>query len=96
MKVIFRTPACLFCWLSLSAVQLGGCSVYGPPPADVAAARYGDRCYIEDEQYLAVDRLYANLGTLRLTERHLRETLQWRDCEVQEALYRLTKVHGLP
>jgi hypothetical protein len=77
-------------------VALSGCSIYQPPPQDGLASRYRDRCYIEDEHYLLADRLYATLGTLGLTERHLREELQWRDCEVQEALYRLSKVHGLP
>jgi hypothetical protein len=33
---------------------------------------------------------------LVLVERHLREKLQWRPCEVNEALYRLRKVHSLP
>lgn len=73
-----------------------GCSITAPPPADAIAAQFRDRCYIEDEQFLTADRLYARLGTLKLTENHLRREFQWRDCEVQETLYRLKKVHGLP
>jgi hypothetical protein len=67
-----------------------------PPAPDSIAARYPDRCHLEDEQFLEVDRVYSTRGTLFLTERYLREEVQWRDCEVQEALYRLEKVHGLP
>jgi hypothetical protein len=78
------------------ALVLSGCSTYRPLPKDGPAFRYRDRCFIEDEHFLLADRLYATQGTLHLTERHLREELQWRDCEVQEALYRLSKVHGLP
>lgn len=75
---------------------VGGCSCFQTIPRDPAAVCAGDRCYIEDAQFVEADRLYSRYGSLVLVERHLREKLQWRPCEVNEALYRLRKVHSLP
>lgn len=56
----------------------------------------GDRCYIEDWQFIHADKLYGRLGSIVLVDRHLCEIDQWRDCEINEAIYRLRKVHGIP
>lgn len=76
-------------------VSLTGCCGLNIP-RDPLAVRAGDRCYIEDTQFLLADQLYGRYGTLYLVERHLREETQWKDCEVNEAIYRLRKVHRLP
>jgi len=60
------------------------------------AAETGDRCFIENEQFIHADRLYSQMGSLDLVARYLREQDQWRKCEVNEAIYRLRKVHDLP
>ena len=80
-----------------ASVLLSGCSTYNCNiPRDPLAECYGKRCYIEDAQFVLADRLYSKLGSLTLVERHLRETEQWRSCEISEAMYRLHKVHNLP
>lgn len=65
-------------------------------PKDPMAAGTGDRCYIEKEQVVHADQLYSQMGSLDLVARYLREQDQWRPCEVNEALYRLRKIHDLP
>ncbi len=60
------------------------------------AAGAGDRCYIEKEQIVHADQLYSQMGSLELVARYLREQDQWRPCEVNEAIYRLRKIHDLP
>lgn len=83
--------------LAAAAVMiLAGCSCFQTIPRDPAAVCHGDRCYIEDAMFVRADRLYAQYGSIALVERHLREFEQWRNCEVNEALYRLRKVHSLP
>lgn len=76
---------------------LSGCAsgVINNKPADPLAAQYGDRCYIEDEEFIIADKLYDTFGTLQLVERELRFELQWKPCQINEALYRLKKVHDL-
>jgi hypothetical protein len=90
----FRSLAAGLC-LALP-LFFSGCSCFQRIPRDPAAECAGDRCYIEDAQFVQADRLYSRYGSLVLVERHLREKLQWRNCEVNEALYRLRKVHSLP
>lgn len=65
-------------------------------PRDPLAVAHGDRCFIEDEEFVYADQLYARLGSIALVERHLCEKEQWRTCEINEAVYRLRKVHSLP
>ncbi len=80
--------------------MLAGCSQLtgsvSDIPRDPLAECYGDRCYIEDEEFILSDQLYSRYGSLHLVERHLRQELEWKNCEVNEALYRLRKVHDLP
>lgn len=82
-------------------LALTGCEVYYGGffckiPRDPAACEFGDKCYIEDAMFVKADRLYSNLGSISLVEKHLCEIEQWRRCEINEALYRLKKVHNLP
>lgn len=75
---------------------LSGCCFVNRIPQDPVAACAGDRCFIEDEQFIVADKLYSKCGSILLVEKQLREELQWRNCEVNEAIYRLKKVHNLP
>lgn len=89
----FRRLLVLFCLGAL----LGGCANFGCKiPRDPSAVCYGDRCYIEDSTFILADQLYSKFGSLWLVERHLREEEELLPCEVNECLYRLKKVHGLP
>jgi len=65
-------------------------------PADPMGMQYEDRCYIEDSQFAFADQLYDKVGSLQLVERELCDYYQWKPCEINEALYRLRKVHDLP
>jgi hypothetical protein len=83
--------------VSIAAVLLtSSCAWRTKIPVDPMAADAGDRCYIENEQFVHADRLYSQMGSLDLVARYLREQDQWRKCEVNEAIYRLRKVHDLP
>lgn len=77
-------------------VMLGGCAGVSGIPRDPMGAQYGDRCYIEDSQFAFADQLYDRVGTLQLVESELTKFYQWKPCEINEALYRLRKVHDLP
>jgi hypothetical protein len=88
-----RALAFALCVLTPALALLSGCTRI---PRDPMALEYRDRCYIEDSQFVLADQLYSQLGSMKLLERHLREKEQWRNCEVNEALYRLRKVHRLP
>lgn len=79
-----------------SSLLLSGCGFFCRIPRDPLGCTSGDRCYIEDSQFITADHLYSRLGSIQLTERHLREVEQWRKCEINEALYRIRKVHNLP
>jgi hypothetical protein len=93
---LFRARVMALGVVCLLALTLGGCGWFCRIPRDPMGECAGDRCYIEDYQFIIADQLYSRLGSLVLVERHLREVEQWRDCEVNEALYRLRKVHSLP
>lgn len=82
--------------LSLAALLFSGCGMFCRIPQDPLAARSGDRCYIEDYQFIIADQLYTRLGSIAMVQRHLCEVEQWRTCEINEAIYRLRKVHSLP
>jgi hypothetical protein len=83
--------------LAVALCTLTGCAgMFCTIPRDSLAAQSGDRCYIEDYQFILADQLYSRLGSIQLVDRHLCEVEQWRDCEINEAIYRLRKVHGLP
>lgn len=80
---------------------LAGCASIGGPigckiPRDPVATFYEDRCYIDDDIFLLADQLYSKFGSLNLVKRHLLVEEQLLECEVNEALYRLRKVHNLP
>lgn len=79
-----------------TALVLSGCSCFQQIPRDPVGVCHGDRCYIEDAQFVHADKTYAQYGSIALVERHLRENDKWRDCEVNEAIYRIRKVHSLP
>jgi len=84
-----------------ACLLLSGCASIGGPigckiPRDPAAVCYGDRCYIEDSTFILADQLYSKFGSIWLVERHLREEEQLLDCEINECIYRLRKVHSLP
>lgn len=82
---------------AVSLLFVTGCAgLFCRIPSDPKGACYEDRCYIEDSQFIFADQLYSRFGSLHLVERELREIRQWRECEVNEALYRLRKVHCLP
>lgn len=91
-----RTKALRGVAVAAVALLLAGCCYFRPTPRDPMALKYDDRCFIEDSQYVHADQLYAKMGSLALVERQLRERDQWQNCEVNEALYRLRKVHRLP
>lgn len=82
--------------LALSGCGMGVYGFFCAIPRDPQVCEFGDRCHIEDGTFIIADQLYARLGSLDLVERHLCEVQQLRRCEVNEALYRLKKVHGLP
>lgn len=92
----FTRLAASFALACVLLLGFSGCGWFCRIPPDPMAVGAGDRCYIEDYQFVIADQLYSRLGSLLLVERHLREVEQWRDCEVNEALYRLRKVHSLP
>ncbi len=59
--------------------------------APAACAIYTkDKCYLEDSKYQIVSKLFLESGSLDLVERQLVD-YEWRRCEINEALYRLTK-----
>jgi hypothetical protein len=88
-------PAFLFVFAATCGLLTGCASVSGIP-ADPMGAQYGDRCYIEDSQFAFADQLYDRVGSLQLVDQELCNYYQWKRCEINEALYRLRKVHDLP
>lgn len=90
-----KLPA--FAVFSVSLFLLSGCAsgVINNKPIDPVAVQYGDRCYIEDEEFVVADKLYDTFGSLQLVERELKDEHQWKACQINEALYRLKKVHDL-
>jgi hypothetical protein len=75
---------------------LAGCMSVSGIPQDPKGDRYPDRCYIEDSQFVRADQLYSRLGSLQLVQDQLCNVYQWKPCEINEALYRIRKVHDLP
>lgn len=96
------TPADVLRKVALSAsllVALGlltACAGMSSRPVDPMALQMGDRCYIEDSQFAFADQMYDRMGSIQLVEQELCNIYQWRPCEINEALYRLRKVHDLP
>jgi len=80
----------------LAFAIFSGCAWRSKIPVDPMTVGAGDRCYIEKEQVVHADQLYSQMGSLDLVARYLREQDQWRSCEVNEAIYRLRKIHDLP
>lgn len=59
--------------------------------APAACSLYrNDRCYIEDENFALAENLFLESGSIDLVERQLKG-LEWRRCEINETLYRLSK-----
>ncbi len=54
-----------------------------------------DRCWIDDYGYKQVKKLYEKTQTLDLVRRSLEDQHNWRQCEINEALYRLRKEYHL-
>jgi len=79
-----------------ACAALAGCMSISGIPQDPKGDRYSDRCYIEDSQFVRADQLYSRLGSLQLVQDQLCNVYQWKPCEINEALYRLRKVHDLP
>lgn len=75
---------------------LSGCMGVSGIPADPMGVQYEDRCYIEDSQFAFADQLYDRVGSLQLVDQELCNFYEWKRCEINEALYRLRKVHDLP
>jgi len=48
---------------------LSGCCFVNTIPQDPVAACAGDRCFIENEQFIIADRLYAKCGSILLVEK---------------------------
>lgn len=89
---VIQCMACVACM-----VMLSGCAgLFCRIPQDPQAACAGDRCSIDNAQFVLADQLFSQYGSLSLVDRDLREVREWRDCEVNEAIYRLRKIHGLP
>lgn len=82
--------------LSVPLLFISGCAGVSGIPADPMGMQYPDRCYIEDSQFAYADQMYDRMGSLKLVEQELHRTYQWRACEINEAMYRLRKVHDLP
>jgi hypothetical protein len=83
--------------LATALVVLPGCApLINKVSYDPATRGIGDRCFIEDEQFLYADKIYQDTYSLEQVERQLRKDEQWRRCEINEAIYRLKKVHNLP
>jgi hypothetical protein len=91
-----RAKLPVFLLAGLVAAGLSGCAGVSGIPADPIGAQYGERCYIEDSQFAFADQLYDRMGSLQLVYKELCETYQWEACEINEAMYRLRKVHDLP
>jgi hypothetical protein len=87
-------PAFLFT-IAVTAC-LSGCMGVSGIPADPMGVQYEDRCYIEDSQFAFADQLYDRVGSLQLVDQELCNYYEWKRCEINEALYRLRKVHDLP
>lgn len=76
--------------------SLTGCAGVSGIPADPMGMQYEDRCYIEDSQFAFADQLYNRVGSMQLVQQELCNYYKWKPCEINEALYRLRKVHDLP
>ena len=85
-----------FIFAMIACASLTGCMGVSGIPKDPMGMQYEDRCYIEDSQFAFADQLYDKVGALQLVEQELRDRYQWKACEINEAVYRLRKVHDLP
>lgn len=86
-------PAFLF--VAAAPALFTGCATIAAP-VDPKGLEYEDRCYIEDSQFAFADQMYDRVGSLQLVEQELKSYYQWKPCEINEAVYRLRKVHDLP
>lgn len=93
---VLSRKAALSASLLLTVSILTGCAGMASRPVDPLAQQFGDRCYIEDSQFAFADQMYDRMGSIQLVEQELCNIYQWRPCEINEALYRLRKVHDLP
>ena len=53
-----------------------------------------ERCWIADTRFLAVQQLYDQTGSLDVVIQTLNDK-DWKQCEINEAVYRLKKVNHL-
>lgn len=95
-KPRYRAALSAILFSAVAALCLSGCAGLTDMSVDPIAAQYGDRCYIEDSQFAFADQLYDKVGSVQLVEQELCKVYEWKRCEINEALYRLRKVHDLP
>ena len=76
----FFTILTLVC---MSALLAAGC------------ARGPDRCFVDDNRYAEVKKLYEKTQTLDMVRLHLEDQHDWRKCEINEVIYRLKKEYHL-
>jgi hypothetical protein len=77
-----RFVATLF--LALYLLVLGGCSLYRD-----------DRMWISEDKYKEAETVYSEKKTIEATRTELDTRLGWRHAEINEAIYRLQKLHDI-
>ena len=74
---------CCYAFLILVSLLFTACNAFD-----------GDRVYIPDTQYETAKRVYNETGSVQLTAARLKEW-HWRQAEINEAVYRLTKQYEM-
>jgi len=54
-----------------------------------------DRCWVDDYQYLQAKKIYETTRNLDLVRRNLEGQHTWRNCEINEVIYRIKKEYHL-
>jgi len=81
--MIFRMKRSFFLSLVWGFLLLSGCALKG------------DRCWVDDYRYNKAKEIYEKTQTLDLVRYYLENQHDWRLCEINEVLYRLTKEYHL-
>lgn len=55
----------------------------------------GDRCWVNNYRYNQAKEIYEETQTLDMLERHLEAQDDWRQCEINEVIYRIKKEYHL-
>ncbi|MDD4278885.1 MAG: hypothetical protein PHX74_04025 [Candidatus Sumerlaeales bacterium] len=58
--------------------------------------KQNDRTYIDKAMFIKADKLYNECGTLDGVAKTLKTKEYWTNAEINQAIYRLKKVHNLP